>query len=722
MTAVSITAGFFYFKKYIELHIAKFSKAIYNQLIQKLLLYKRIEQNHCQKGIAERNITMDTVIDKNSVVADTIHGPIAISSFEKDIIATTLFNRLHGIHQNSTAYMTFPTNRTKRVEHSFGTMYLCGNIFSNSICNASPDDNQNFFKEAKIKITEIITSIQECDNYTHKLGMLIKKAYKNYSDLSVKGGIYDRIMPGNIENEQQTMFVILFEAIRVSALLHDIGHPPFSHITEFALKNVYDRVLSEQISNETIDEFKEIMQDFFDTNQELHEQMGNSIAKTLLKDAIEDIDDTQAKDDSIYNRQLFRSIVSEIVLNILKEKDSFYQDLHSIISGTLDGDRLDYVSRDAINSGFSVGIIEYERLISSMKLVSTVVDQIQHFVFCPCTSVINTIEDFLLRRWNLYCNIIYHHHVVKTDFFLQQSIEDVAYAYLKNNEGKSAAEKKDDYHYILPYDISGLWKAIRPQPSPLEWGYSINQWDDAWLTAILKKEYFEKIINESSCLNKMLTELLTNKRRFVSIIKRKEEFGAIDKAVACEIVKVKNDILYAIQELKAKQMNHHKKSTIDIEGFLQNIDILLCKSQNYSQKGNLTDNDGFLLIFIRNKLLSFKPDCDILQDLISGAIAKQYGKECLVVFKTLKTGTNKALYIYKKYYTDPNEQLVHLSEVSDISRKLENSLNFNPFFFIYMDIDRVSSSQFDFAAEREKIGTYIAQEICSYIIHFINDI
>jgi len=670
------------------------------------------------KGI--RN-NMGKIIDKSSVVADTIHGQIAVSSFEKDVIATTLFNRLHGIHQNSTAYMTFPTNRTKRVEHSFGTMYLCGNIFSSSICNASPEDNQKFFEEAERRILKIVSSIQSDDEYTHKLGMLVKRVTKNYGSLGIKGGIYDRVMPGNVEGEKQKVFVILFESIRISGLLHDVGHPPFSHITEFALKNVYERVQTEQLENETVVEFKNIMQDFCEDAQELHEQMGNSIAKMLLKDAIEDIQNKQANDDTIYNRQLFRVIVSEMALNILQEKDTFYEELHSIISGTLDGDRLDYVSRDAINSGFSVGIIEYERLISSMKLVSTVVGKERHFVFCPCTSVINTIEDFLIRRWNLYCNIIYHHHVVKTDYLLQRSIEEIAYAYLKNNEDMLVG-KTDDYRYILPYDISGLWKAIKCQPSPLEWGYSINQWDDAWLTAVLKKVYFEKIINSYSCLDKMLTELLTNKRRFVSLVKRKEEFGMIDKAVACGIVKKENEIQKAIRQLRSKKAVASKKTGIDIEGFVKNIDILLDKSANYSQKGNLTDNDGFLLVFIRNKLLSFKTDSDILQDLVSGMIKEQYGEACFVVFKIPKTGTKKTLHIYKKYYENPDEQLVCLNEVSDIGKILENNLNFNPFFFIYMDMEKITSEQLDFAGEREKIGSCIAEKVCHYIINFINEI
>ena len=92
---------------------------------------------------------MNIVQTRQIYIADTNHGTILLSDCEKEVISTKLFNRLHHISQNSTAYLTFPTNRTKRFEHSVGTMKLCGDIFYNSICNTSPELISTLFSKIK---------------------------------------------------------------------------------------------------------------------------------------------------------------------------------------------------------------------------------------------------------------------------------------------------------------------------------------------------------------------------------------------------------------------------------------------------------------------------------------------------------------------------------------------------------------------------------------------
>jgi len=87
-------------------------------------------------------------------IADTNHETILISDIEKEVISTKLFNRLHHISQNSTVYLTFPSNKTKRFEHSIGTMKLCGDMFYSAICNTSSEHLDGLLNRIR-KVTRI---------------------------------------------------------------------------------------------------------------------------------------------------------------------------------------------------------------------------------------------------------------------------------------------------------------------------------------------------------------------------------------------------------------------------------------------------------------------------------------------------------------------------------------------------------------------------------------
>ena len=648
--------------------------------------------------------------DKSSFIADTLHGSIMLSALEKDVIVTTLFNRLHGISQNSTAYLTFPSNRTKRIEHSFGCMYLCGNIFYSSICNAEDSVLEKFFVQAEKEINVIMQDLHQPlhgNQYQHKFGGIFKKLDAQYKGLTIEGGIYNYYIPANVlDQNSRKVYALLFSGIRIAALLHDIGHPPFSHISENALNILFKRLKAKTSLNEKEQEFMDILNGKIGEKHQLHEEMGVKIASLLFMDTIPDITEEDAKNDMKYQEQLFKILVKEIAMRVLQESSPFFKDMHAAIDGTLDGDRLDYVSRDPQNSGFRLGLTEYDRLITKMKLC----EKQSHFLFCPSISAIKTVEDFLMRRWNLYKNIVFHHRVVKTDYLLQNVIVKIAEAFFSDDDESNWSEDS----YILPYDISGLWRANKEQPSAKEASYALSQWDDTWLLTILKKSYFETYIDENSYLHDQLEELLTNRKNYISLIKRKEDFEEIDSAVSEIILERKEDLLAAVENLKVQAGNIKQTDPkFDIEGYLERInEILQLAGQN--KENSFVERGGFILYFVKRKLFGVDDFADILKQVISDTGFRE--GELFFVEKEPKTGTSKDLYFYQN--VPGKEELVPLNKISNIGNVLNEDLKFSAFFFLYLS--NKTKSVIDLNEIRKKIGCSLGKGIVQFVIDKLN--
>ena len=147
------------------------------------------------------------------------------------------------------------------------------------------------------------------------------------------------------------------ELVRASALLHDVGHGPFSHVSEGALS-----VPHEELSKYVI-------------------------TKTSMRDLLEEKFD-----------------VNEIV-DIINGKGY----LGPIVSGELDVDRMDYLLRDSHNTGVSYGKIDYERLISNLTLDDGLILDIKG---------VQAAEGALVSRYFMYPSVYQHHttRIVNTMF------------------------------------------------------------------------------------------------------------------------------------------------------------------------------------------------------------------------------------------------------------------------------------------------------------------
>lgn len=158
------------------------------------------------------------------------------------------------------------------------------------------------------------------------------------------------------------------QGAKVAILLHDIGHGPFSH----ALENV----LIEGMHHEAISLL--LMQD-------LNKQ---------------------------FNGQL--QIAIDIFTNVHPKKY-----LHQLISGQLDVDRMDYLTRDSFFSGVSEGVIGYDRIIK-MLIVHEGELMVEE-------KGIYSIEKFLVARRLMYWQVYLHKTVLCAEQMLQRIIKRAKY-------------------------------------------------------------------------------------------------------------------------------------------------------------------------------------------------------------------------------------------------------------------------------------------------------
>lgn len=179
---------------------------------------------------------------------------------------------------------------------------------------------------------------------------------------------------------------------QLAILLHDIGHGPFSHTLEHSLiKNVSHEHISMLYMHKLNDEF-------------------------------------QGKLD----------LAIQIFTNKYHKKF-----LHQLVSGQLDVDRLDYLTRDSYFTGVSEGIINYNRLIDMMDVVDNemVVE----------AKGIYSVEKFLISRRIMYWQVYLHKTVLCAEEMLIKIIKRARYI-LSN--GGANLNSSEALNYFLVNSIS----------------------------------------------------------------------------------------------------------------------------------------------------------------------------------------------------------------------------------------------------------------------------
>ena len=265
-------------------------------------------------------------------ILDPIHKYIVFSDLEASIVDSAIFQRLRYIRQLGFAEFSFPGAVHNRFLHSLGVCHLAGRAFD------------VLFPER----TEFLTVEK-------------RKSFK--------------------------------QILRLAALLHDVGHGPFSHTSESAMPLLSELQLPHLKDKEMKDK------------QARHEHY--SIKFILDSDLTKMISNLDV--DPHYVAHLIDEQMPLSDKNFFVSKGiDFKPLLKQIISSDLDVDRMDYLQRDSFFCGTDYGFCDHEWILNNLKI---------HFnkdraFLAIGQKAMYSVESFLLGRRHISLAVYFHNKMV----------------------------------------------------------------------------------------------------------------------------------------------------------------------------------------------------------------------------------------------------------------------------------------------------------------------
>lgn len=290
-------------------------------------------------------------------VLDPIYGSIGLTDLEFKLINSKLFERLKNIKQLGFVFKVYPSATHTRFEHSLGTLAISWNI-----------------------LKRILKKLEE-----------------------------------NSESDVINLFTEdVIKSFRLAALLHDLGHGPFSHSLEDALGYLgisfnHDELTSYLLSFKLRQESIDSVRPSFDTRRckelrvsrkQLAKILRPKLRRLIL--AIRDLDFSSSSIPSGF------------------DKIRFF--LHDTLAGDIGSDRMDYLLRDTYFTGLGHRFSLSEMLDNLYYIYDKLND---HLILAIKSEGKAALELMLLTRYFHYQFIAHHPENVRLTTNLQRGIKSL---------------------------------------------------------------------------------------------------------------------------------------------------------------------------------------------------------------------------------------------------------------------------------------------------------
>jgi uncharacterized protein len=197
--------------------------------------------------------------------------------------------------------------------------------------------------------------------------------------------------------------------LKLAALLHDIGHYPFSHALEEAGLPHHETLAAQHLA-------------------------GGALAQRLAD----------------------LGVPVERLLALIQGRAR--QPLGGLIAGSLDVDKLDYLSRDAWMCGVPYGVIDVDRLLTSLTVAPGPDGG-------PTVALhekgLAALESLLFAKYQMYRNVYWHHAVRSATAMFKRLVRGAIAAGRVDPHAIASATDDGLIHELMRDDTSGLARRLR---------------------------------------------------------------------------------------------------------------------------------------------------------------------------------------------------------------------------------------------------------------------